>query len=200
MNEQAQVTTLTKNQLWAASWIKNLMRMKPVFLDTETTGFGPQTQVIELTIIEHSGEVLFDSLFSQTCEISPEAMAVNHITPEMTAQFPPFVSRWREINEILANRVIFAYNADFDMRMLYQTGVLNNYGPSMNFMGAIDVMAIYAIFHGEINYKTGHAKWQKLANAALQMGISVDDTLHRARDDAELTRQLCIALSNIAPD
>lgn len=44
---------------------KQILALDPIFLDTETTGTGPNDVVIEMGIVDAKGTVLYDSLINQ---------------------------------------------------------------------------------------------------------------------------------------
>ena len=55
-------------------------------LDTETTGFGPSAEILQLSIVNGLGEIVMNEYFRPartTCW--PGAEAVNHISPAMVA-------------------------------------------------------------------------------------------------------------------
>ena len=61
-----------------------------VILDTETTGVDDRAQVVEVGIIDSSGQELYNQLIRPTVPIDPSASAVNGITEEMLRDQPSF--------------------------------------------------------------------------------------------------------------
>ena len=60
-----------------------------IVIDTETTDKNPQTsELLQVSIIDSDGNVLFDSYFRPESSFWPEAMKVNHITSEMVKNAP----------------------------------------------------------------------------------------------------------------
>ena len=62
-----------------------------VFLDTETTGLDPDhDELLEIAIVDDSGEVLLDTLIKPSTNnpVWPEAEAIHGIAPEMVADAP----------------------------------------------------------------------------------------------------------------
>jgi DNA polymerase III epsilon subunit-like protein len=57
-------------------------------------------------------------------------------------------------------------------------------------------MKLYALFHGEWIEKYLSYKCYKLKRAALDCGIKIPPNLHRARVDAELTRQVVMYMAS----
>ena len=168
----------------ARKWIAQ----KPVYIDTETTGIGPNDSIVEITVINDDGHVLVDELVKPVGKISAEAIAVHGITNEIVADAPCWESVWSEVEAALKNRVVGIYNADFDLRMLQQTH-RKNFMRWSNPEGAefFCIMKLYAQFFGEWNNRRGAYRWQSLENAGRQSGIALPNS-HRAKDDTLLTR------------
>lgn len=62
MNPAARAATMSED-FWKDK-IRGILREQAVILDTETTGITSDARVIELTIIDIAGNVLFSSLFN----------------------------------------------------------------------------------------------------------------------------------------
>lgn len=135
-----------------------------IVIDTETTGLDPKIdELLQVSIIDNEGTILYDSYIKPThTENWDEAMAVNHITPEMVADFPTIDEAAVEINRILTNASeIIGYNTGFDLDFLSQSGI----EPSPD-AKIIDVMQIFSERYGEWSEKHGSYKWISLVNAA----------------------------------
>lgn len=150
---------------------------KVIVLDTETTGFGKDAEVLQLSVVDGEGETLFNEYFRPVhTESWAEAMAVNHITPEMTADKPPLLSKKREIETIIQDAdLVVGYNIGFDMRMLTQNGIEVDDQARKYF----DVMDEFKTFRRR-------GKWCRLSRAAAYYGIH-EDNLHNSLSDARLT-------------
>lgn len=92
-----------------------------VVLDTETTGFARYDEVIQLSIVDLNGEVLFDSYFNPTVKSHPEALKVHKLTHEFLSDKPKFQEKWEEIQQLLTGKIIIIHNELFDRRLLSQT-------------------------------------------------------------------------------
>src|SRR5579864_4302605 len=90
-------------------------------IDTEITGPRFGGEVCDLAIIDPAGRVLFSKLLRPKCPIDPETSAFHGITNEMVATARTFAEEWEEICPHLEGRVLIAYNADFDRRLLEST-------------------------------------------------------------------------------
>lgn len=139
------------------------MANKYIVLDTETTGLNAaEDELLQVSIIDNEGTVLFDSYIRPTQHTEwAEAERIHHITPEMVADAPTIAEVMPEINDIL-NRYdkIVGYNLKFDKAFL------ENNGAEFLSTEYADVMKMFAPIYGEWNDQRGSYKWQKLTIAA----------------------------------
>lgn len=140
-----------------------------LILDTETTGLNFGDEIIELAIIDKKGNVLFDSFFKPKNMIPDDVIDVHGITNEMVINAPNWKEKWNEIKNLIENKKILIYNADFDVIMINSTnniwGIQDNYSINCNC-----VMETYRLY-------VGSERSVKLSEAS---GIP---TSHRAVDD-----------------
>ncbi len=96
-----------------------------VFLDTETTGIGPDDRLCQLAFVTE-GET-YNELFKPPIRIPAEASAVTHITNKMVADKPTFQDSldYPRIKSLLEdpNTIMVAHNAQFDEAMLVREGI-----------------------------------------------------------------------------
>jgi exodeoxyribonuclease X len=97
---------------------------KLIFLDTETTGAIPGKDRL-VSVAFQVNEKLTHELFNPPVEISVEAQATHHITPEMVANKPVFAGSetFKELAELLSDHTLVAHNAPFDMAVLKAEGL-----------------------------------------------------------------------------
>ena len=97
-----------------------------IYLDTETTGTGPDDRLCQLAFKTEQGMIV-NELFNPGKPIAIEAMAVHHITNEMVKDRPPFrdSSDYSQLSGLVSdqNNVIVAHNAKFDIGMLQNEGI-----------------------------------------------------------------------------
>jgi exodeoxyribonuclease X len=96
-----------------------MKRENLIFLDTETTGIGPEDRVCQVAYSFQGEEV--ESMFKPPVPISIDAMVVTHITNKMVADLEPFAnsSMYKKLEDIFsAGNIIVAHNAPFDIDML----------------------------------------------------------------------------------
>ena len=89
-----------------------------VIFDTETTGVGPEDEIVELGIIDCRGTVLYDGMFKPSQRMNPAASKVSGITDEMLADKPRFVDEFPGIFAYMfGHNGVVAFNEAFDERM-----------------------------------------------------------------------------------
>jgi len=97
-----------------------------IFLDTETTGNGPDDRLCQIAFKPENGPAVCE-LFNPGKPISIDAMVIHHITEKMVADKPPFkesdacIKLQKLVSDI--NNVIVAHNAQFDMKILQMEGI-----------------------------------------------------------------------------
>ena len=94
---------------------------KYVVLDTETTGRLYHDEIVQLSIVDLEGNILFNSYFKPKVKISKGATECNGITMDDVKNAPTWSSKWNEISSILKDKVLIAYNAYFDEKLIRQT-------------------------------------------------------------------------------
>lgn len=165
-------------------------------MDTETTGLGPQDQIVEIAIIDSYGSVLLNTLIKPTIPIPLAATEIHGISNEDTANAPSLADVLPEILAILKDRTIIIYNANYDLRLLKQSAKAHNLTVDLS-EKVYCAMEMYAEFYGDWNDYHQSYQWKKLEVAAKQCGIEIPHNLHRAITDAELTRQLTLFIAKI---
>jgi DNA polymerase III subunit epsilon len=106
----------------AVQWARELLaRQDWCILDSETTGLGIWSEVVQLVVIDPTGAPLLDTLIKPVREIESGASAIHGITSERVADAPSFMEVYNLLCSALRGRAVVVYNADFDTRMLFQT-------------------------------------------------------------------------------
>jgi len=166
---------------------KEYYGLKPVFLDTETTGLGPKDEIIDISIVDFYGNILFDSLVKPQRIIPADATRVHKITNKMVQNAPTWIDIWPEIQRVLKDKVLVIYNEDYDIRLLKQSCQLHGVIWHPPYKKSFCIMKLYAEYYGEWNNYHKDYTWQKLENAGYQCNINLKNT-HRALDDTFLSR------------
>jgi DNA polymerase-3 subunit epsilon len=110
------------SRLHSTFWAKEILDSDALIIDTETTGLPdriPNVEIIELSMINTRGEVVFDSLFRPSIPI-PNA-EIHNITDKMVRNSPTIAEKWEEICDLMRGRTIVTYNAKFDREVFHTT-------------------------------------------------------------------------------
>jgi len=99
--------------------------MNPIYLDLETTDLDENARIIQLAYKNSDTGDTVNEFFKPPAPISIGAMAVHHVTNEMVADKPVFAeSGYKEkLTALLADNILVAHNAPFDMGVLKTEGV-----------------------------------------------------------------------------
>ena len=194
MSDQAR--DLTKTRKEAVALARQRLTTQPLFLDTETTGVRSTAEIIEICLIDHTGEVLLDSLVRPRQPIPPAATMVHGISNVMVATAPTWPELWPQVQTILAQRTIGIYNAEFDLRLLRQTPQQYRLPWPTRTFDSFCIMQLYAQFYGEWDIHRNAWRWQSLEKAGQRFNIALRNS-HRAKDDAILAWAVLQAIAKI---
>lgn len=112
---------LKSKRMIAAKKAHDLLKLNPVFLDTETTGLGSNAQIIEIALTDQDGNVLLESRLKPTIPVELGAFDVHGISDNDLINAPSWLDISTDLQAILANRVCVIFNSDFDERLILQT-------------------------------------------------------------------------------
>ena len=124
--------------------------------DTETTGFNGE--VVELVIIDSLGNELIHEYRHPKGEMNPKALAVHGLTPEVidSKGARPWAEWYLRLEYVLNGRILVAYNAPYDVRMIENTAKIEGTAsPLTSATSPICIMQLWSDF-------LGVSKWQKL--------------------------------------
>jgi DNA polymerase-3 subunit epsilon len=182
------------DRLQAIQLARQVIAQNPVYIDTETTGISQSDEIIEIAIVDNSGQVIYESFVRPGQPIPPDATRVNHITDDMVQGKPTWPAIWPTVRSFVFGKIICAYNAKFDMRMMQQS--LVKYGmPWKENLKSFCVMELYARFRGDFDPNRRAYRIYSLDNARIQCGISLPNS-HRAAADTLLARELLYYMAN----
>jgi exodeoxyribonuclease X len=189
-----------------------LQETRMVVLDTETTGWEPTDQVIELawkelyvaspsSVASTKPGKRWQSLIKPSCPVSVEARAAHHITDAELAN-AEMMDRWIELYELVypaglavfqgePEPVMVAHNLEFDVRLLLQSGVPENYLPRRRIC----------------TYRCARHLYRdapKYSNQVLRYFLNLevpklDGPPHRAMPDVEVTYALLVDMLKTTP-
>lgn len=163
------------------------LQQKPLYLDTETTGTGPHAEIVEISIVDHDGTPLLDTLVRPRGAVEAEARRVHGISDAMLQDAPPWEQVWPQVKSILQGQHVGIYNLDFDLRLMQQSCQRSGLPwrpPQASFFC---IMRLYAQFYAQWDPRRRSYRWQSLDNARAQCGLNIPNS-HRALDDTLLAR------------
>ena len=171
-------------QVWAQT---RLAREDAIILDVETTGL--RGEVVQIGIIDVKGKTLFESRVKPVVlHMDPGAEEVHGISLAGLRDEKTMDQIWPELKDVVNNKLILAYNAEFDQNRFYHSLGMANVQIGYHLpMGWECVMLQYARFRG-VHGRRGY-KWHKLHAAARYHGIQVDKA-HDAVGDCLTTLEL----------
>jgi DNA polymerase-3 subunit epsilon len=182
-------------RLAAIALAREKLALRPVYLDTETTGLDPRSEIVEIAVLDHDGSVLVDTLIKPTGAIPAEATRVHGITNAIVSGAPAWKEAWPQVVAALRDRVVGIYNMDYDRRLMRQTHRQNGMRWSSPKAEFFCIMEAYAQFYGKWDPRRGAYHYQRLDEAGWQCQISLPNS-HRARADAELARAVLVCMAN----
>ena len=184
-------SNITENK--AADLAHLILAQKPVYIDTETTGLEKEDEVVEISIIDSDGKLLFTSLIKPSRPIPAAAQRIHHINNADVASAPAWPIIWPRIRSFLYGRTIAAYNAPFDLHMMQQSHARYRL-PWRDNLNMVDVLPIYSDYRGVWDATRRSMRYFKLEEAGASFGIPLLNE-HRSEADALLVRAVlhCIA-------
>jgi DNA polymerase-3 subunit epsilon len=178
---------MEKHREQAIRIARSMLELKPIYIDTETTGFENFDTLVEIAIIDSDGSLLYESLIKPGKPIPAGATRVHGISDAKVAWSPSWKQLWPEVAAVLDGRVAGFYNAEFDLRMIRQSCGLEGIHWDYPLEDDFCVMELFARYYGAPGRRPGEYKWQKLAFAGSYFKIPEPNS-HRAKDDALLTK------------
>jgi DNA polymerase-3 subunit epsilon len=165
-----------------------------VFLDTETTGFPPTGEVIDLAVVTAGGEILLDTLIRPLGPIPAESTAIHGLRDNDVASAPGWLEVQGDLHRALAGRSVVIYNMAFDRKIL--EGNCDRFRLALPTATWECAMLAYAAYRGEHNDRTGTFRWHKLDQAARHFGVPPGG--HRALEDALTCLQVVRGMASLA--
>ena len=171
---------------------RQILEKEPLFLDTETTGLGNTDEIVEIAVIDALGTVMVDTLVKPSRKIPADVIKIHGITNEMVQKAPAWPILWTQIRSMLIGRVIVAYNAEFDLRMMEQsyTRYRLTWKEKENLL-PFDLLRLYSEFRGT-------SRFFSLDEAGRTSGIALPNA-HRSLADTLLARALLFHIAGVNP-
>ncbi len=177
----------------AIAWAVDAARdARVVYLDTETTGFGPRAEIVDIAVVSAGGELLFESLVQPERRIPRDASAIHGITDADVRNAPRWNEVYNDLAAILADRRIVVYNVTFDRQMVAQC--CDNYALSAPAAEWECAMKKFAGFKGNWDPRKKWFSFVKLERAVLEFGAKPGG--HRAAADTFACRAVVLGMAS----
>lgn len=113
-----EVGFIERDRVSAVIWAREQLTQDDwTILDTETTGLY-DAQIVEIAIIDRTGQTLLDTFIKPTIPIPAEVTAIHGITDAMVADAPSLPEIYTRIVEALKDKRVLIYNSAFDIKIL----------------------------------------------------------------------------------
>ena len=184
------------NRVHASLRAQKMLAVEPIIFDTETTGLGDKDQIVEISCIASTGDVLLDTLVRPTIPVPEEATAIHGISNDDLVNVPTIYDLTPRLHELFDNKTTLSYNIAFDRRLLKQSLEAVGIGwPKEwdHWWGRAErhcIMQCYAEYWGAWHSYHESYTWQSLINALDQCGLVVEGNLHRALTDTRASLAL----------
>jgi DNA polymerase-3 subunit epsilon len=160
-----------------------------VYLDTETTGLGPDAEIVDIALIGADGRVLLDTLVQPLGAIPEAASAIHGLTAEHLVSAPLWADVAGAVLELISGRTVVVYNAEYDFRIVQQC--CRRYGvPEPE---AFSPALVWDCAMRAFSDYMGARRWHKLDAAAAQFGHPPGG--HRALGDALACRSVVLGMA-----
>src|SRR5215213_6662868 len=180
----------------AITWAMGVMDdPRVIYLDTETTGFGPRAEIVDIAVVSAEGQVMLESLVQPTRRIPADATAIHGITNADVKDAPAWCDLYQDLLPVLAGRRIIVYNVIFDRQMVNQS--CDRYDLAAPAADWECAMRKYAGFYGNWDPGKRWYRFQKLERAVLAFGAEPGG--HRAAADAYACRAVVLGMAATPP-
>lgn len=173
-------------------WRQFLDRRDVLIVDTETTGLGDRAEIVEIAVIDTTGAIQFEALTTPQGRIPKEASDVHGLTRAKLKKegAKPWPELHAQVTGILESaRVVLAYNADFDSRMLSQTAGRHGLSAPSQPWPWYDLLEDYRTLRP--------AGRHKLVSAIRREKVKVQGQSHRALYDCQCVLGVMRAIANL---
>ena len=170
-------------------WAQALLdRSDWAIIDTETTGVDAIAEIVQVAALGPDGIALINTLVQPRRWIPTEAIAIHGITNAMVASAPRFSEIRPRLLDVLQGRLLIAYNAAFDRRLVRQTALLHRVSDVPAAWEC--AMEQYSRFVGQWSNRHGSYRWVPLPRPEAPPGYQ-----HRAIDDCRATLAVILRMA-----
>ena len=187
----------------ARTWKSLLDRRDVLIIDTETTGLDSSAELVEISIIDTTGAVVYDELVMPQGHIPPDASRIHGLTKNKLEQQGalPWSRHYEAVKTaVLESKVIRVYNLEYDEMIITQTCRRYSLPPILSVADRNGVklgcsMLDYAN-HRKVPGYYGDYRWHKLEVACRYEGIPASHQDHRALSDCQMVLSLMRAVAS----
>lgn len=185
----------------ARAWELLLDRKDVLILDTETTGLEYDSELVEIGIMDTTGATIYNKLVLPQGKIPPGASRKHGLTRDLLVRNGalPWTHHYETVKSVvLAARVIYVYNLEYDERIIEQTCDLFDLEPILSIAEGRGVdlrcsMLEYAE-HRKVPGRYGDYRWHKLEDACRHESVPASQD-HRALSDCRMVLDLMRAVA-----
>ena len=167
-----------------------------IYLDTETTGFGPRAEIVDIALVNAEGDcVVFESLVRPTRHIPRDVIAIHGITDADVADTPDWADVYQDVLPLLEGRRIVWPTSPLTARWSPSpVAQFDLTSPAADWDCA---MRRYAGFFGSWDPNKRWYRFQKLERAVLNVRRRPGG--HRAAADALACRTVVLGMAATPP-
>lgn len=176
---QAYVDLPRNKQEIVDEWYTLLKHEDTIILDTETTGLSQQSEIIELGIINVSGDTIFQQYYMPSVPIDQDSIEIHGLSEKKLEKLDAidWSDKHAEVSDILANAYkVVIFNSSYDTRLLRVTAGHRNL--------ELPHYAPYCAMKSYAYYLRPERRYVKLAEAANNEGV-INNSAHEAVADCQ---------------
>ena len=161
-----------------SNWNELVGRNDVLILDTETTGLGPEGEIIEIAVIDSTGAVLLDTMSLPQGDIPKVVSDIHGLTYRRLKRLgaQPWPRIHEEVITVLQGAsLVLGWNVSFDRRMLQQT--MERHGLRMTKVPWRDLLTDYRAMRPKGRHRLG--------DAARREHVAGNGSAHRALTDCQ---------------
>ena len=111
----------TTRQLYTPPLHRHELNESALLIDTETVGYGPQIEIIEIALGDVNGNIIFETLVRPMFNPLPTPSRHKRFAREEFEDAPVWPDVWPRLAPLIDGKLLVAYNAAFDRRALAAT-------------------------------------------------------------------------------
>ena len=185
MKRRSRVSEMAKAKSWAHHLVQ---RDDWLVVDVETTGLGPNLEIVEVALVGSRGDTLLDAIVRPRMPPESGASRLHGLTADILRRASRFEEVYGILSDLLTGRTAVAYNAIFDRQAMNNTCCVAGLAPlSCTWECAMQRYEQWRGFHAS------------LTTACEVESIDTTAPRHRALPDAQLVWRLIRRMAGESP-